>query len=46
MIVVVVVAEAFFAKVGVLESALMSGMAAVARDKDVELVGGVRVGME
>jgi hypothetical protein len=46
MIVVVVVAEVFFAKVGVLEGVLMSGMTTMTRDEDVELVCSVGVGVE
>jgi hypothetical protein len=46
MIVVVVVAEAFFAKVGVLEGVLVSRMTMAAGDKDVKLVGSVGVGAE
>jgi hypothetical protein len=46
MIVVVVMAEAFFAEVGVLEGMLVSGMTVVAGYKDMELVCSVRVGAE
>jgi hypothetical protein len=46
MIVVVVVAETFFAKVGVLEGVLVSGVTAAAGDEDVELVCRVWVGAE
>jgi hypothetical protein len=46
MIVVVVVAEAFFAEVGVLEGVLMSGVAVATGDEDVELVCGVGIGAE
>jgi hypothetical protein len=38
MIIVVVMAEAFFAEVGVLKSMLMSRMTVAARDEDMELV--------
>ena len=46
MIVIVVMAEAFFAKVGMLEGVLMCGVTAVARDKVVELVSSVGVGVK
>jgi hypothetical protein len=46
MIVIVVVAEAFFAEVRVLEGVLVSGMTAAAGDKDMKLVRGVGVGVE
>jgi hypothetical protein len=46
MIVIVVVAEAFFTKIGVLEGMLVGRMAMAARDKYVELVGGVGIRME
>jgi hypothetical protein len=46
MIIIVVMAEAFFTKVGVLKGVLVSGVTVVARDKGVEFVGGVRVGAE
>jgi hypothetical protein len=43
MIIIVVVAELFFAKVGVLEGMLMSRVTVVAGNKVVELVCSVRV---
>jgi hypothetical protein len=46
MIVIVVVAEAFFAKVGVFEGVFVGRVTAVAGDKGVELVGRVGVGTE
>jgi hypothetical protein len=46
MIVIVVVAESFFAKVGVLEGMLMSRVTAAAGNEVVELVCSVRVGVE
>jgi hypothetical protein len=46
MIVIVIVAEAFFAKVGVFEGVLVSGVTVAAGDEDVELVCSVRVGAE
>ena len=46
MIVVVVVAEAFFAEVGVLEGVLVSGVTTTAGDEGVELVCSVGVRME
>ena len=46
MIVVVVVAETFFAKVGVLEGVLVGGMTAATGDEGMELVRGVGVGAE
>jgi hypothetical protein len=44
MIVIVVVAKAFFTEVGMLESMLVSGVTAAARDEGVELVCGIGVG--
>jgi hypothetical protein len=46
MIVVVVVAEAFFAEVGMFEGVLVSGVATATGDEGVELVRGVGVGAE
>ena len=46
MIVVVVVAEAFFTEVGMLEGVFVSRVTVAAGDKDVELVCSVRVGAE
>jgi hypothetical protein len=46
MIIVVVMTEVFFAEVGVLEGVLVSGVTAMAGDKDVELVCGVWIRVE
>jgi hypothetical protein len=46
VIVVVVVAESFFAEVGMFEGVLMGRVTAAAGDKDVELVCGVGVRAE
>jgi hypothetical protein len=46
VIVVVVVAESFFAEVGVFEGVLVSRVTAATRDEDVELVCSVGVGVK
>jgi hypothetical protein len=46
VIVVVVVAEAFFAEVGVFEGVLVGRVTATAGDEDVELVCSVGIGAE
>jgi hypothetical protein len=46
MIVIVVVTETFFAKIGVFEGVLMGRVTAATGDEDVEFVCGIGVGVE
>jgi hypothetical protein len=46
MMIIVVVAEAFFAKVGVLKGMLVSWMTVVTGDENMKLVGGIGVRAE
>jgi hypothetical protein len=46
MIIVVVVAKEFLTKMGVFKSMFMCRVTVATRDKDMELVGGIGVGVE